>query len=96
MFPINLDFRDLFAELSAARSEYLVVGGYALGFHGQPRYTKDVDIWVGRSPENAARVHLALRRFGAPLANLTEADLQTEKLIFRSASSRIESTSSHP
>lgn len=54
---------------------HLVIGAYAVGIHGRPRATKDLDVWVEASAENAVRVMHALRAFGAPLGDLTEADL---------------------
>jgi hypothetical protein len=81
--PVNRDFRDLFAELNAAGAEYLLVGGYALAVHGHPRFTKDLDVWVNPTPENAARVHAALERFGAPLGELSVLDLGTEGIVFQ-------------
>ncbi|HSN92108.1 MAG TPA: nucleotidyl transferase AbiEii/AbiGii toxin family protein [Anaeromyxobacteraceae bacterium] len=80
---MNRDFRDLFAELNAAGAEYLLVGGYALAVHGLPRFTKDLDVWVNPTPFNATRAHDALRRFGAPLADLSAADLATEGIVFQ-------------
>lgn len=62
------DFRDLIVELSRAGAEFVIVGGYAVGFHGHARAGKDIDILVRPSPENAARVYAALAAFGAPLA----------------------------
>jgi hypothetical protein len=53
------------------------VGGYAVGVHGHPRATKDLDVWVEASPENAARVMAALRAFVAPIGGLTEEDFAT-------------------
>ncbi len=53
----------------------MIVGGYAVGFHGVPRYTKDLDLWVRPNPKNAARVYHALAEFGAPLGDLTPDDL---------------------
>jgi predicted nucleotidyltransferase len=47
--------------------EYLIVGGLAVMKYGEPRYTKDLDVWVDNSPENSARVVAALRKFGAPI-----------------------------
>lgn len=55
----------------------MVVGAYAVGVHGHPRATKDLDVWVEPSVENAPRVIAALRDFGAPLMGLTAADLET-------------------
>lgn len=80
---INPDFRDLFAALNAAAARYLLVGGYALAVHAQPRFTKDLDVWVEPTPENAARVHAALADFGAPLTDLRLSDLSTAGLIFQ-------------
>ena len=73
--PVNSDFRDLFAALNAAQAKYLLIGGYAVAHHAQPRFTKDLDVWVEPTPENAARVLRALTEFGAPAAGLTLADL---------------------
>ncbi len=81
--PANPDFRDLFAELNAAGAEYLLVGGYALAFHAVPRFTKDLDVWVNATSENAARVHAALARFGAPLEQLSRSDLEQPGIVFQ-------------
>ena len=60
------DFKDLFSALAASNADYLVVGGWAVGFHGEPRYTKDLDLLIGSDPENLVRVATALATFGAP------------------------------
>ena len=80
---MNRDFADMSSELFAADAEFLVVGGCAVIAHGFPRATGDIDVWVRPTPENAKRVMLALRRFGAPLADLTEADLATPGVAFQ-------------
>jgi hypothetical protein len=67
----------MLSALSEAGVEHMVVGAYALAFHGLPRATGDIDIWVRCSAENAARVWEALRAFGAPLGGVTLEDLQT-------------------
>ena len=74
---MNEDFRDLLAALVEARVRFLIVGAHALAVHGLPRATGDIDVWIEREPENAARVFTALLRFGAPLGSLgvSEADL---------------------
>jgi hypothetical protein len=72
---MNQDFLDLLRALSDADARFLVVGAYAVGVHGHPRATKDLDVWVEPSVENAPRVMNALKNFGAPLMGLTEADL---------------------
>ncbi len=78
--PLGPDFRDLLCGLSEAEARFLIVGGYAVAFHGRPRATKDLDVWVEASPENAARVLRALRAFGAPLYGLTERDFETPEM----------------
>ncbi|MBL8139996.1 MAG: hypothetical protein JNM38_02710 [Acidobacteria bacterium] len=56
--------------LNANRVEYLLVGGYAVGLHGYPRATVDLDVWVGATPGNAQRVLASLREFGFDLPAL--------------------------
>jgi len=68
------DFRDLLASFNASGVEYLVVGGYALAFHGAPRYTGDLDLLVRPTPANARRVLDALAAFGFGGLGLTAAD----------------------
>lgn len=80
---MNPDFVALLRELSAADARFLVVGAYALAFHARPRATGDLDLWVDSSPENATRVHRALRAFGAPLTDLSEADLTQPDLVYQ-------------
>ncbi len=57
-------FSELLRSLSAHEVKCLVVGGYAVAYHGYPRTTGDIDIWIERSEENAQRVAEALRAFG--------------------------------
>lgn len=64
------DFRDLLVALADAGARFIVVGGYAVGFHGHIRATKDLDVYVEPSQENALRVERGLARFGAPLRAL--------------------------
>jgi hypothetical protein len=63
--------------------EYLVVGAHALAAHGHVRATKDLDIWVRPEASNAPRVLRALRAFGAPLYDLSEADLARPGVLFQ-------------
>lgn len=63
---IHPDFRDLLAEFAEKKVEFLVIGGYAVAFHDRPRYTKDIDLWIGPSEANVAAAAEALRAFGAP------------------------------
>ena len=77
------DFLDLLTALNDAEAKYLLVGGHAVAFHGRPRATKDFDLWIEASPENAKRVLSALRAFGAPLESLSETDLAAPGQGFR-------------
>jgi hypothetical protein len=63
--------------------EFLVVGGYAMAFHGYVRATGDIDLWIHRSDENAERVWRALQTFGAPLFDLNIEDLKTPGMVFQ-------------
>ncbi|MGI9173888.1 MAG: hypothetical protein ACR2GR_01025 [Rhodothermales bacterium] len=71
---LSPDFREFVALLNAHEVRYLVVGGYAVAFHGHPRYTKDLDVWIDRDPANAARLLLALADFGFGSVGLTTED----------------------
>lgn len=74
---IQKDFRDLLALFNELGVEYLIVGAYALAFHGAPRFTGDIDIFVKPDRKNAQRVLLAIRRFGFDFPNLTAEDFQS-------------------
>jgi len=80
---VNPDFRDLFAALHEAEVRYLVVGAHAVAFYAEPRYTKDLDIWVEASPGNAPRILAALQAFGAPLADVTESDFHRAGVVLQ-------------
>jgi hypothetical protein len=80
---MNRDFVEMLSALCVANVEFLVVGAHALAVHGSPRATGDLDVWVRRTPENAARVLAALRAFGAPLCDLTTADLAEPDTVFQ-------------
>ena len=80
---MNRDFAEMLSALSEAGADFLVVGAHALAVHGRPRATGDLDIWVRATPENAARVWVALASFGAPLSDLTVADLSSPGIVFQ-------------
>jgi predicted nucleotidyltransferase len=62
--------------------EYLIVGGFAVMKYGEPRYTKDLDVWIHNTPQNSLRVVAALRKFGAPLdRDEITAETFTEKQV---------------
>lgn len=80
---MNSDFKDLLRAFNEAGVRYLVVGGWAYAEHVEPRYTKDLDVWIDRSPENADRVFVALREFGAPLRDLSKEDLMSPGTFYQ-------------
>lgn len=77
------DFKELLLLFGEENVKYLIVGGFALAHYGQPRYTKDLDIWIDRSDGNPERVFQALSKFGAPLANVTIEDFADPENIFQ-------------
>jgi predicted nucleotidyltransferase len=64
------DFRDFLRLLDAEGVEYLLIGGYAVAYHGYPRATEDIDIWIASSPQNAQRIIRALKEFGFDVPEL--------------------------
>jgi predicted nucleotidyltransferase len=80
---LNEDYREMLHALSDEKARFLLVGAYAMAAHGYPRATMDMDIWVMPSPDNAEAVARAIQRFGAPLHNLTKADLQKDDTVFQ-------------
>ncbi|MGO4516868.1 DUF6036 family nucleotidyltransferase [Terriglobus sp. 2YAB30_2] len=67
---MDKDFRELLSVLNAHSVRYLVIGGYAISFHSEPRATKDLDIFIESTPQNATAVYQALCEFGAPVAEI--------------------------
>lgn len=61
---LNRDFKEFIQSLNDNQVRYLIVGGYAVAVHGHPRYTKDLDVWIEMTRENAERVAKALEDFG--------------------------------
>ena len=80
---VNSDFSDLLKIFNARNVRYLVIGGYAVVQYAEPRYTKDLDLWISTDAENAKAVYAALHEFGAPLAGLTEKDFSEEGYFFQ-------------
>jgi len=77
------DFKELLRFLNENAARYLIVGGYAVAKYAEPRYTKDLDIWVAPDPQNAKAVFNALVQFQAPLHNVTEADFTNRDIIYK-------------
>ena len=69
---LSRDMKELLETFNAGQVQYLVIGAHALGVYAEPRATKDLDIWVNPTPENASRVFKALKIYGAPLHGVTE------------------------
>ena len=80
---MNSDFKDLLRLFNDYKIRYLVVGGHAVMKYTEPRYTKDLDIWVQPSAKNARAVFRALQDFGAPLVGLTEGDFAREGTFYQ-------------
>ncbi len=80
---LNEDYKEMLQCLVDENVKFLLVGAYALAAYGYPRATMDIDMWVMPSPDNADAVFRALRRFGAPLHDLTREDLLKNDTIFQ-------------
>jgi hypothetical protein len=78
---VQKDFRDLLELFNKHGVDYIIVGAYALGFHGAPRYTGDLDILVKPDPFNAKSIMKALDEFGFGSVGLTEADFDKEGMV---------------
>jgi hypothetical protein len=85
MATVNLppDFKEFLQLLSAHQVEYLLIGGYAVAYHGYPRATADMDIWIALHPHNAEKVVVALKAFGFDLPELSPALFLKEGQIIR-------------
>jgi hypothetical protein len=80
---MNQDFLDLLRAFIDRDVRFLIVGAYALGVHGRPRATGDLDVWVDPTPDNAGRIIEALEAFGAPLQQVTAADFSRPGIVFQ-------------
>src|SRR5580658_1100775 len=77
------DYKDLLSAFHAHGVKYLIVGGYAVIFHAQPRYTKDIDFFIKADPANALALYAALAEFGAHLGGLRPEELADRGNFFR-------------
>lgn len=75
------DFEDFIKLLHKNDVDYLVVGGYALAFHGKPRHTGDLDIWINNSEANSEKLVLAIADFGLSSLGLTKSDFMQEGYV---------------
>lgn len=79
---LSKDFKEFIELLNRHKVRYLVVGGYAVAFHGYPRHTKNLDVWIALSPDNANKVIRALEKFGFGSLGLKAEDfLESEQII---------------
>jgi len=76
---MNKDLRELLLAFNAHAVKYLVIGGYAVGVHSEPRATKDLDVFIRADEQNSQAVYQALAAFGAPLQGFTSADFNDEQ-----------------
>ena len=77
------DFKELLSALNAHRVRYLIVGGYAVSLHAEPRATKDLDVLIGSNAENGKALFAALKEFGAPVEGLSHKDFIEPGNFFR-------------
>jgi len=80
---VSSDFKDLLNLFNDFRVKYLIIGGYAVIKYAEPRYTKDLDLWIRADQKNAVAVFQALREFGAPLAGMTPDDFAHEGYFYQ-------------
>ena len=80
---VNSDFSELLRIFNANNVRYLVIGGYAVVQYAEPRFTKDLDIWISTDSENAEAVYNSLKEFGAPLTDLSVEDFSEEGYFFQ-------------
>ena len=80
---LDQDFKEFIISLNDNDVRYLVVGGYAVAFHGHPRYTKDIDIWIELESSNAQRIIAALTQFGFSSLDLKAEDFLVEDQIIQ-------------
>ena len=82
------DFEDMLELLEHFEVRYLIIGGLAFIYHAKPRFTKDIDLWIGPDPENVHRANRALAEFGSP--HLLDVDRSEEILQLGVAPNRID------
>ncbi len=80
---LSKDFKEFLELLNVHKVKYLIVGGYAVNFHGYPRYTKDIDLWIWLKKENLTSLLSALQEFGINADSLSEGDLYEKSNIIQ-------------
>lgn len=77
------DFKEFIQYMNSEQVEYLLIGGYAVGFHGAPRFTADMDIWVNHDRTNAQKLGRALARFGFKASEIVTGEFLKSESVFR-------------
>jgi hypothetical protein len=80
---LNEDYKEILQLLLKEKVKFLVVGAYALGVHGYPRATGDIDIWVEASSVNSKKVFQVLVKFGSPIKGISEETFSVKDIIFQ-------------
>jgi hypothetical protein len=80
---VQKDFEELFEFLNEKKVKYLIVGGYALAFHGAPRYTGDMDIYVKADSKNAKLIISALEKFGFGKLDISKSDFEKPDMVIQ-------------
>lgn len=78
---LDSDFKDFIELLNKHKVVYLIIGGYAMAFHGRPRYTGDLDIWIEISNSNAKKMVAVINEFGFASLGFTDSDFLSDKII---------------
>ena len=87
------DFKEFLSLLGVHRVEYLLIGGYAVGYYGYPRATNDLDIWISATAENASRIVTSLKEFGFDPSELSVTFSFSQTTFYEWELSRFESKS---
>ena len=80
---LNSDYKDMLQVLLDNNVKFLLVGAYAMGAHGYPRATGDMDIWIEPTNENSVKVYRSMKAFGAPLHEIDEKTFAKPDIVFQ-------------
>ena len=80
---VSRDYEDLFRTLNANKVRYFVVGAHAVAVYAEPRFTKDLDVWIPAALNDSRKLYKALKEFGAPLRGIAPDDFENPKMILQ-------------
>ncbi|MDQ3020774.1 MAG: nucleotidyltransferase [Bacteroidota bacterium] len=83
MEKLHQDYREFIELLNENNADYLIVGAFAMAFHGHPRNTGDIDFWIRNNNLNAGKVFNVIKNFGFPINEISERDFTSSDLIFQ-------------